>query len=56
MNCNAVGIISLGLNLTKDSLMQAIGRLRKFGRNQKIIFVISQEIKYKLTFESSYRT
>ena len=41
MNSNVVGVITLGPNLTKDNLMQAVGRLRKIGRNQKIIFVMS---------------
>ena len=33
---NMVASLSLGPNMTKDKLMQAVGRLRKFGRNQKI--------------------
>jgi hypothetical protein len=41
MSADIVGIISLGSNLTKDSLMQAAGRLRKMGRHQKIVFVMS---------------
>lgn len=41
MNNDIIGVISLGPNLTKDSLMQAAGRLRKIGRNQKVIFVMT---------------
>ena len=45
MNANITGVISLGPNLTKDNLMQAAGRLRKIGRNQKIVFILTTEIK-----------
>jgi len=37
MKSDTVAALSLGPNMTKDKLMQAVGRLRKFGRNQKII-------------------
>jgi len=33
---NMTASLSLGPDMTKDKLMQAAGRLRKFGRNQKI--------------------
>ena len=48
MNSNITGVISLGPNLTKDNLMQAAGRLRKIGRNQKIVFVMTSEVKEKI--------
>lgn len=55
MDKEVVGIVSLGPFTTKVSLMQGIGRLRKFGRNQKIIFVISKEVKSKIKETSGYR-
>lgn len=36
MNTDITAVLSLGPNMTKDKMMQAVGRLRKFGRNQKI--------------------
>lgn len=40
MKSNTTAALSLGPNMTKDKLMQAVGRLREFGRNQKI-FILS---------------
>ena len=39
MDNNVVAALSLGLNLTKDKLMQAAGRLRKLGRNQTLVIL-----------------
>ena len=39
MDDNVVAALSLGLNLTKDKLMQAAGRLRKLGRNQTLVIL-----------------
>jgi hypothetical protein len=33
-----------GADLTKDSLMQAAGRLRKLGRNQSLIIMATHEV------------
>jgi hypothetical protein len=44
MKMNTVAALSLGPNMAKDKLMQAVGRLRKFGRNQKIYILGSLEI------------
>ena len=44
MDANVVAAFSLGPGLGKDSLMQAAGRLRKFGRSQSLIFMATQEI------------
>ena len=41
MNTNMAAAVSLGPNLTKDNLMQAAGRLRKIGRNQKLVFMMT---------------
>ena len=41
LNANAVAVLSLSPMLTKDSLMQAVGRLRKIGRNQKVIILLT---------------
>jgi hypothetical protein len=48
MRADIIGVISLSPNLTKDNLMQAAGRLRKLGRHQKIIFIMTSEVKQKL--------
>jgi hypothetical protein len=45
---NAVAALSLSASLTKDSLMQAIGRLRKLGRDQKLFIVLNEEVKRKI--------
>ena len=45
---NAIGALSLSNSLTKDSLMQAIGRLRKLGRNQKLFIILTEEVKRKI--------
>ena len=44
MDANVVAAFSIGPGLGKDSLMQAAGRLRKFGRNQRLIFMATHEI------------
>ena len=48
MDPEAIAVLSLSPILTKDSLMQAVGRLRKIGRNQKIIILLTKEIKTKI--------
>ena len=44
MKENVVAAISLGPKMTKDKLMQAAGRLRKLGRDQKLIIMATDEI------------
>lgn len=44
MDANVVAALSIGPGLTKDSLMQAAGRLRKFGRNQRLIIMATNEV------------
>ncbi len=44
MNQNVVAAISLGPKMTKDKFMQAAGRLRKLGRNQKLKIMATREI------------
>ncbi len=44
MKTDTVAVLSLGPNMTKDKMMQAVGRLRKFGRNQKIFILGTKEI------------
>jgi hypothetical protein len=39
MNEDVVAAISLGPKMTKDKFMQAAGRLRKLGRDQKLIIL-----------------
>jgi hypothetical protein len=34
--------------MTKDKIMQAVGRLRKFGRNQKLKIFLSEDILYQI--------
>jgi hypothetical protein len=43
MKTETVASLSLGPNMTKDKLMQAVGRLRKFGRNQKLYLLSTKE-------------
>jgi hypothetical protein len=42
MNANVVAVLTLSSTITKDSLMQAVGRLRKIGRNQKVLILMSE--------------
>ena len=44
MNSDVVAAISLGPDMTKDKFMQAAGRLRKLGRNQKLKIMATHEI------------
>lgn len=44
MNTDTIAVLSLGPNMTKDKMMQAVGRLRKFGRNQQIYMLSTKEI------------
>ena len=44
MSADVVAAISLGPKMTKDKFMQAAGRLRKLGRDQKLIIMATQEI------------
>jgi hypothetical protein len=39
MNPDVTAAISLGPQMTKDKFMQAAGRLRRLGRNQKLIMM-----------------
>ena len=44
MDADVVAALSIGPDLTKDSLMQAAGRLRKLGRNQCLIIMATHEV------------
>ena len=48
MAADTVATLSLSPVLTKDNLMQAVGRLRKIGRNQKIVILLTDEVKAKI--------
>ena len=48
MNADVVAALSLSPVLTKDSLMQAVGRLRKIGRDQKVVILLTSEVKAKI--------
>ena len=52
MRSDIIAAISLSPNMTKDKLMQAVGRLRKFGRNQKLKIFINEEIEGKICFKN----
>jgi hypothetical protein len=41
-------MLTLSSNLPKDDFMQAIGRLRKFGRNQQLLMIMTNEVKQKV--------
>jgi len=43
MKTETVAVLSLGPNMTKDKMMQAVGRLRKFGRKQQIHILGTKE-------------
>jgi hypothetical protein len=49
MGKNIKAMLTLSANLPKDDFMQAIGRLRKFGRNQQLVMIMTSEVK--LTIE-----
>lgn len=44
MDSNITAVLTLSPTITKDSLMQAVGRLRKIGRNQKVVIIMTDEI------------
>lgn len=44
MKEDVVAAISLGPKMTKDKFMQAAGRLRKLGRNQRLKIMATTEI------------
>ena len=44
MDGDVVAAVSLGPDLSKDKFMQAVGRLRKLGRNQSIIIMATHEV------------
>ena len=44
MDSKVVAAISLGPKMTKDKFMQAAGRLRKLGRDQKLIIMATHEM------------
>ena len=48
MSSDIRAALSLAPGSTKDSLMQAVGRLRKLGRNQKVVILMNNEIKTKI--------
>ena len=54
MSANIAAVLTLSPNLTKDNLMQAVGRLRKLGRNQKIVVILTEEVKMKISREVSF--
>jgi len=44
MNSDVIAAISLGPHMTKDKFMQAAGRLRRLGRDQKLIIMATHDI------------
>ena len=52
MDSTIVGVMSISQGITKDSLMQAAGRLRKIGREQKLILILTPEVKNKIKQEN----
>ncbi|KAH8724529.1 hypothetical protein GQ44DRAFT_827220 [Phaeosphaeriaceae sp. PMI808] len=45
--------VTLGANLTKDTLVQACMRLRKLGKGQSVVFCIPEEIQTKILERTS---
>lgn len=54
MDANVAAVLTLSPSTTKDSLMQAAGRLRKLGRNQKIVILLSEEVSSKIAKQSKF--
>ena len=44
LGCDAVAVVTLGPRLCRDKFMQAAGRLRKLGKNQKLVIVGTKEV------------
>ena len=44
MKSTTKAVLTLSPNMNKDKMMQAVGRLRKFGRNQKIYIFGTSEV------------
>jgi hypothetical protein len=42
MDTNINALLTLSIKMAKDDFMQAVGRLRKFGRNQKLLIVMTE--------------
>ena len=42
MGADITAVLTLSPTITKDTLMQAVGRLRKLGRNQKIVIMLTK--------------
>ena len=55
MAADVTAALSLSPTLSKDSLMQAVGRLRKIGRNQKVLILVTEEVKKKLSSSFGFR-
>lgn len=55
MDAGISAVLTLSAGITKDSLMQAVGRLRKIGRNQKVIIALTGEVKEKIKAECGYQ-
>lgn len=49
MDKDIQAILTLSPNLAKDDFMQATGRLRKFGRNQKMMCIMTDEVKIQIS-------
>lgn len=45
MDRNIKAMMTLSSRLAKDDFMQAVGRMRKFGRNQKLCLIMTSETK-----------
>ena len=41
MDKNVKALLTICSSLPKDDFMQAVGRLRKFGRNQKLLIILT---------------
>lgn len=41
MDKNAKAMLTLSSGLAKDDFMQAVGRMRKLGRNQKLCMIMT---------------
>lgn len=55
MDANIAAVLTLNSNITKDSLMQAVGRLRKIGRNQRVVILMTEEVKLRIRRTVQYK-
>jgi hypothetical protein len=49
----AIGLVTLGPRMTKDKLMQGIGRLRLLDRTQRLVLVGNEDVTNQICYSNS---